>query len=330
LKLIKLIGEGGMGKVYSARWVETLVAVKLLKTSTPDKSALYEVNVLSKLRHPCICTIFGTAVIDGHHALVLEYLVGGSLYELLRCKRSAGSMLLSIELCRMASQISAGLAYLHRNGVMHRDVKSANVLLDISLKQAKLADFGIAKTFDQPKHDHEDISSGRSQHTSCVGTYRYSAPEVHVSATYDERCDVYSFSLLLWEMIYNEVAFSGLDGASAAIYAASGVRPVISSTNPLVARLPGLKDIVTKCWSHEPSERILMPHCAEQLLDMLVKQTPSSTSSTTPTGDASSSTSWQLTPAETSFGVNENTAKIAASAEAAPPIQAAAASMSRP
>ena len=134
LKLIKLIGEGGMGQVYSARWIETLVAVKLLRYTkgTPlnkyaGNAYEHEVSMLSKLRHPCICTIFGTAIIDDQCALILEYLEGGSLHELLRRGQRSGSTLQPAKLCRIASQISAGLAYLHRNGVIHRDVKSANV-----------------------------------------------------------------------------------------------------------------------------------------------------------------------------------------------------------
>ena len=143
--LSKLIGEGGFAKVWYGHWLTTPIAVKVDKTfaacSTEQISerAASEAALLMKLRHPCVCAFYGTALVGGRHALVLEYLEGGSLSKLLRTLRSHGEgsdALLPLKLLyRMVSEIASGLAFLHRNGVIHRDVKSENVRVAICARQ---------------------------------------------------------------------------------------------------------------------------------------------------------------------------------------------------
>ena len=175
------------------------------------------------------------------------------------------------------------------------------------MQQAKVADFGMSKTLGQQlEHDDAGSPSGCVQHTLRVGTYRYMAPEVSQLwfskdrrlAPYDESCDVYSLGLLLWEMMHNEVAFTPLDGAQAASEAARGIRPPMALAAPLVASLPSLQSLIAKCWCHEPAERISMPHCAEELFDMLARQPTSGSATDSSSRSTSSSNSWKPMPAE--------------------------------
>ena len=261
-----------------------------------------------------MCTFFGVTCIDGRFAMVLEYLEGGSLEALLRTQRRSKQDLQPAMLCRMASevaaglafhplplpstpfhalpltpafllrQVAAGLAFLHRNGIIHRDIKAANVLLD-GLKRAKVADFGISKASalaDAGMARDARDAAGRGEarghtsgHTMGVGTPRYAAPEVFSTQpdrTYDERVDVYSFGFMLWEMSHIQVAFEGIPGLQVAIRAAAGARPDIA----LAGRdgLEGFGDLIEACWHHEPSARMSMPACAEKLAGMLRRLQP--------------------------------------------------------
>eukprot|EP00966_Prymnesium_polylepis_P258978 5981700-Prymnesium_polylepis.1 len=165
ITVCSLIGRGGFGSVFLGRWLEMAVAVKV--TNVADRVHTVEAQLLQKLRHPCICTFFGTTLIDGRLAMVMEvrqlanalvrnashatlktrlvrtfsfvsaqYLQGGSLAALLRNGRNSGGGLDAAMICRISSEVAAGLAFLHRNGIIHRDVKAENVLLD-AVKHAK-------------------------------------------------------------------------------------------------------------------------------------------------------------------------------------------------
>ena len=96
------------------------------------------------------------------------------------------------------AQVATGLAYLHQHRVIHRDIKAPNVLLD-EQQHAKVADFGIAT----------HARSGR-EHTAETGSYRMMAPEVITHQPYDEKCDVYSYGVLLWEITHQQLPFTGL------------------------------------------------------------------------------------------------------------------------
>lgn len=126
ITVCSLIGRGGFASVFFGRWLETAVAVKVMKEAGVGVHGV-EAQLLQQLRHPCICAFFGTTLIDGCFAMVMEYLEGGSLDSLLTHMRELGRGLETAMMCRMASEVAAGLAFLHRNGIIHRDVKAANV-----------------------------------------------------------------------------------------------------------------------------------------------------------------------------------------------------------
>ena len=262
------IGEGGQSKVYHGRWSGADVAVKVLHaTGCPQaREALRrEVEALTKLRHPRICSLFGFSEIDSwpdatpnismrhtirkHDALVLEYM-RCTLYQLLRSCPHA-----ELRGCvqEIAFDTASALAHMHAHGFIHRDVKATNVLITETLN-AKLSDFGISKSL-------SGIAEAQ-EHTPAVGTLRYMAPEVITGGRYDSSCDVYSFGLLLWEMIHpGRIAFSHYDSVKACGAAMQGERPSLTDTSlndsagtdevdALFIRLSA------QCWAHLPHERM--------------------------------------------------------------------------
>ena len=140
----------------------------------------------------------------------------------------------------------------------------------------QVADFGISKAREVPSGPEVAQSDPPTteQHTMGVGTPRYAAPETFdlqdgpsTHCRYDERADVYSFGLLLWEMSHNQVAFDGMLGMGAALHAREGFRPTISLTG--ASGIKGFAELIAACWQHDPAARMSMPACAEQLAAML-------------------------------------------------------------
>jgi len=229
LTMGRQIGEGGFATVWTARWQGNILAVKVLnmEQETIDEPAahqevtmLQEVTILRRLRHPCICTLFGQMRVDQRPALVLEYMAGGSLaaYLFNKSRSSTGEdvqasvsslnaalrRLMSVvrspsnpnpspltippthphlvdkKIC-FAVQLASGLCFLHSHGILHCDVKAENALLDVTHTMCKLADFGLASL----KMNY--VRPG----TVVGGTLRYLAPErVEEALSYSPKsCD---------------------------------------------------------------------------------------------------------------------------------------------
>ena len=184
-------------------------------------------------------------------------------------------------------ETASGLAFLHSNGYMHRDVKSTNILLDGN-HHAKVADFGVAKLYQMQaptlgadavtrdcRATGTPLDSGVS-HTVNQGTYRYMAPEVanvltddadpRASPTlqldYNQSCDVYSFGLLMWEVLHQALPFGHLGALAACRAAIASERPPIK----LAEEREPFTPLITACWSQCPAHRPTMAHVVEQLL----------------------------------------------------------------
>jgi len=272
------LGRGGFGSVYSGSWLGVPVAVKCRnKLDSHSETVIeQEAAVLAKLRHPFICQFFGTCVIGDSLAVVME-LLKYSLHDLLHTTPSKPAV---PQTYRLAHEIAQGIAYLHRNHVLHRDIKPGNVMLD-ARNNVKVCDFGLSRIIKVEGSQLLSIvngpsSSAPSMHSTVgLGTLRYMAPEVwgHLRTLstsqevfklyYDYRADVYSFAMLLWELAHCEKPFAENTGHQVAIEIVPlNRRPPL---NRLPSGLEALGQLAVSCWDQDPAQRPIMSVCTERL-----------------------------------------------------------------
>ncbi|MEX2303384.1 MAG: protein kinase [Bryobacterales bacterium] len=249
-EIIEKIGEGGMGVVYKAmdHNRERLVALKLLSARTnPSAEAAHrfeqEARAALTLDHPNIAAVHDRGAHEGKPYLVLEYLPGGSLRDKLRRLSAAGERLPLEDALRYGVEIASGLAYAHRKGVVHRDVKPENVLLSED-GCAKVSDFGLALW-----HDAVRVTTTGST----LGTAAYTSPEQAQQLAVDHRADIFSFGVVLYELVAGESPFPG-DYAAAVVYEVVNTpTPSLRQVRPDVPE--ALDRIVQKATAKEPGAR---------------------------------------------------------------------------
>ncbi|XP_037603270.1 mitogen-activated protein kinase kinase kinase 9 [Sebastes umbrosus] len=252
LTLEEIIGVGGFGKVYRAVWRGSEVAVKAARRD-PDEDAeqtlesvRQEAKLFAMLNHPNIMGLLGTCLQEPNLCLVMEYARGGPLNRAL-----AGKRIPPCTLVDWAVQIARGILYLHSQAIVpiiHRDLKSSNILIlervemeDLSNKTLKITDFGLAREWH------------RTTKMSAAGTYAWMAPEVIRSSTFSKGSDVWSYGVLLWELLTGEVPFRGIDGLAVAYGVAMNK---LALPIPLTCPEPFAR-LMEECWSSDPHSR---PH----------------------------------------------------------------------
>jgi serine/threonine protein kinase/Tol biopolymer transport system component len=213
-EILSLLGEGGMGSVYLARDTKLgrKAALKLLPSDfTADVEWLrrftLEARAASSLNHPNILTIYDIAEAVGTHYIAAEYIEG----ETLRQRMARGTMSVG-EALTIAVQIAEGLSAAHAAGIVHRDVKPDNVMLRPD-GYVKVLDFGVAKTI-KTSTIATPVSGARTAPVtptsgSLMGTIRYMSPEQALGRTIDARTDIFSFGLVLYEMLSGRHPFAG-------------------------------------------------------------------------------------------------------------------------
>ncbi|KAE8883530.1 hypothetical protein PF005_g26239 [Phytophthora fragariae] len=243
VRLEKAVGSGRSGSTYSAWWRGTHVAAKVVDSSTNTQAVgeellnefHREVAVVSKLRHPNIVLFLGAAINPPRYCLVFEFMENGTLTDLIRARRGP------IDFFRLAAEMAMGMNYLHLCSIMHRDLKSGNVLID-SHGTAKISDFGLSCVL--------EIGSS-SDLTAETGTYRWMAPEVIRHEPYSSKADVYSFGVVLWELLARDQPFRGLTPIQAAFAVArQQMRPALPRQTPLK-----IGELIEHCWHHDPARR---------------------------------------------------------------------------
>ena len=265
-KIVSLIGRGGMGEVYLAR-DETLnrqVALKLLATEYTQHAEItarskQEAQAASALNHPNILTIYEIGEIDNHQYIATEFVEGETLRERL------GNALSLKEALDIAIQVGSALAAAHQAGIVHRDIKPENIMIRPD-GYVKLLDFGLAELIEPSV-----VGSGTAARTGVAGTPRlmmgtikYASPEQLRGLEIDQRSDLFSFGVVLFETVTNHSPFEGATNGEL-VSAILGQEP--HSFAKYGANVPPrLQSIVTKALRKDKKERY---QTAADLLDEL-------------------------------------------------------------
>ncbi|KAG5547593.1 hypothetical protein RHGRI_013330 [Rhododendron griersonianum] len=243
LKFGKQVASGTYGDLYKGTYCNQEVAIKILKADQINancrKDFAQEVFILRKVRHRNVVQFIGACTQSPSLCIVTEFMSGGSVYDYLH-KRKGTFKLPS--LLRVAIDISKGMDYLHQNNIIHRDLKAANLLMD-EHDVVKVADFGVAR-----------VKAQSGVMTAETGTYRWMAPEVFVvieHKSYDHKADIFSFGIVMWELLTGKIPYEYLTPLQAAVgVVQQGLRPTI----PKNAH-PKLAELLRKCWQQDPTSR---------------------------------------------------------------------------
>lgn len=198
-KKIRTVGKGAFGTAILYRKVSSdiLVVIKEINmielTETEKQMALNEVQILSSLCHPNIIQYLGSLEVDGVLMIEMEYADGGTLAQLI----SRSSFLRELEILSLFKQCVAAIEYMHKNNILHRDLKTANVFLTTN-KLIKVGDFGISKML---------TTKGQAQ--TVLGTPYYISPEMCEGKQYDTKSDVWALGCILYEMACLHKTFRG-------------------------------------------------------------------------------------------------------------------------
>ncbi len=255
-EVISQIGAGGMGEVYLAKdtRLDRSVAIKVLPphvSSNPDLRTRFEreARAISSLNHPNICSLYDVGNQNGVDYLVMEHLEGETLSS--RLERGPLSVQ---EVLRYATQIADALDKAHRQGLIHRDLKSLNIML--TKNGAKLLDFGLAKiqiagvVSGMTGITHSTPLTGEG---TIVGTLQYMSPEQLEGKESDARSDLFSFGVVLYEMITGKKPFAGNSQASLIASIMKEEPRSIASYQPDAP--PALDRVIKQCLSKDPDER---------------------------------------------------------------------------
>ncbi|KRX48095.1 Mitogen-activated protein kinase kinase kinase 9 [Trichinella murrelli] len=250
LVLEEVIGAGGFGKVFKGIYAGQVVAVKAARIDAEDdidqilETVRQEAQLFHLLKHPNVAALRGVCLSLPNLCLVLEYCAGGPLNRALSSWKVSPEVLID-----WAIQVARGMHYLHAEApvsLVHRDLKSSNVLIkepivERNLKNLtlKIIDLGLAR------------EACRTTRMSMCGTYAWMAPEVIKSSTFSKASDVWSYGVLLWELLTGEVPYKGID----ALAVAYGVA-VNKLTLPIPSSCPEeLSRMMEDCWNVEPRRR---------------------------------------------------------------------------
>ena len=247
-----LIGHGSYGDVYQGEWQGVNVAIKQLHLKTLSTSLLtdfgQEAKIMAQCQFPHIVRLYGVCLEEGHTAMVMEYLSKGSLYHVLHDDKE--TLPWNPIRWSIALDVGKGLMYLHNQKIIHRDLKSLNVLLDPQY-QAKISDFGLSKIKLESSSTSTKIHKG-------MGTTRWRAPELFKRrASPNEASDMYSYGMILWEIASRQLPFADAqDDVTVMGFIKDGEKEEIPQDCP-----KEYSDLVQQCWDlpdKRPSARTLV------------------------------------------------------------------------
>jgi len=240
IQMDKQVGAGSYGIVYRGRWKGIDVAVKrFIKQKLSELRMLEfraEMAFLSELHHPNVLLVIGACVKMPNLCIVTEFMQLGCLRDMLADRSTKLPWQQRIVMLRGAAM---GVKYLHTLEVplIHRDLKSSNLLVDETMN-VKVADFGFAR-----------LKEENATMTRC-GTPSWTAPEIIRGDRYNEKADVYSFGMVMWEMLTRRQPFEGRNFMGVSLEVLEGKRPQVPNDCPGPYR-----DMMTRCWHAKPEKR---------------------------------------------------------------------------
>ena len=245
-EIIEELGQGGMGKVFKAfdRTINEVVAVKLIRPeiSVNDKAIerfKNELKVARKITHRNVCRMHDLGVEGFFSYITMEYVPGEDLKRFIR---RAGTLSPG-KAIHIAKQVVEGLAEAHRLGVIHRDLKPQNIMIDQD-GNAKIMDFGIARFADTERLTGSGVM---------IGTPEYMSPEQVDLREVDKRADIYSLGVVIYEMVSGRVPFEGETALSIAMKHKTEKARDVRELNVQVS--PGFAAIISKCLAKAPGDR---------------------------------------------------------------------------
>jgi eukaryotic-like serine/threonine-protein kinase len=263
--ILEKLGEGGMGVVYRAQDEQRhrdvalkVLPLDLLRDPTARARLRREAQTAAALNHPNVCAVYEVAEADGVLFIAMELVRGHTLREI-----AADGLPTDIWL-KYARQISEALANAHSLGILHRDIKTSNVMIS-SDGRAKVVDFGLAKHLDETDLDMTRSSVTVDKPGSFVGTLAYAAPEILRGNSPDSRSDVWSLGVLLFEMLTGVLPFKGRT--------AYEITSAILSSEPIAAPLntpPGVRAVIQRCLHKLPNDRFQQAGEVRAALDVAV------------------------------------------------------------
>jgi tRNA A-37 threonylcarbamoyl transferase component Bud32 len=258
----KPIGDGGFGRVYRGQYRGTDAAIKVLKVQDLPEELLEEfgreIDLMAKLRHKNIVQFLGASCVQGKFAIVTEFIELGSVSNFMKKEKLSYALKLKI-----ACDAARALSFLHKNKIIHRDLKLDNLLLvSTSLSapvNAKLSDFGTARAVSEKTSNN---------YTTGIGTPLYMAPEILKREPYDLRSDIYSFGMLLWALMAEREPWSQYTQAwEIANLVIEGKREVISPDWP-----SEIAELIRRCWAENPNERPETKEVYQILHEITIKE----------------------------------------------------------
>jgi serine/threonine protein kinase len=260
-QIVAPLGEGGMAAVYKAYQpsMERYVAMKVLPRHMAESAEFIarfkrEAHLLAQLQHPHILPVFDYDQSEGYAYIVMPFIHSGTLADLLKTRRMSLP-----EIRRTLTQVGEALGYAHTRGMIHRDVKPSNVLIDES-GNCLLTDFGLARMTEASAHL---TSSG-----AVMGTPAYMSPEQGMGAKLDGRSDIYSLGIILYEMVTGQVPYSA-ETPIAVVF--KHIQDPLPSARKLTPDLPDdLERVLLKSLAKSPADRYQSAEDFVQAIQMAI------------------------------------------------------------